>query len=172
MKNLATILLGSNLGNRLGNLKTAVNHLSDKIGDISKTSSVYQTEPWGVVEQRSFLNLALQVETTLSPFDMLQKCLEIEDEMGRKRSKKWGERRIDVDILYINDDVIDQEKLQIPHPRIAERRFTLVMLSELFPEFVHPIYKKSNEQLLKECKDNLAVTLYSDFDITPERSVR
>lgn len=153
------LLLGSNLGDRLLNLKTATNLLEAVGIRILNESSIYETEPWGKADQGWFLNLVLQTETALEPTQLLELCLETEKRMGRKRKEKWGERLIDIDILYYENQIIEGKKLSIPHPAIADRRFTLIPMCELQPNGKHPILDKSQVELLSTCDDNLECKL-------------
>lgn len=149
------LLLGSNLGHRLENLKKAEALLMESGISVLDESSVLETEPWGIKEQNWFLNVVLQIETSLSAPDLLKKVLDIEARMGRVRKEKWGERSIDIDILYYYDKVIKSSHLQLPHPSIPERRFTLMPLNELCPLELHPVLKKTQVELLAECTDPL-----------------
>ena len=155
--------LGSNLGKRRENLERAI----DKIGEsdqikATKVSPVYETEPVGVEGQEWFLNLALEVQTSLEPFALLERLLSIEDQMGRKREKKWGPRNIDLDILLYDRRIVGSERLTIPHPRMHERRFVLLPLAQIAPRLSHPRLKKSVEELLASCRDRSAVRLYQE----------
>jgi 2-amino-4-hydroxy-6-hydroxymethyldihydropteridine diphosphokinase len=154
------LLTGSNLGDRLSNLVKCAELIEQQAGHIVKRSSVYETAPWGKTDQDHFLNQALELESALQPQELLTACLAIEKKIGRVRDEKWGSRTIDIDIIYFNDQVIDSDDLKIPHPRIAERRFVLVPICELAPEFMHPILKKTNALLLKECTDALDVAIF------------
>ena len=149
------LLLGSNLADRLSNLRTAANLLQQEGVKILNESSVYETEPWGTSNQPWFLNVVLQVETLLSENELLGVCLKVEQEMGRVRDKKWGARLIDIDILYFNDSILKTENLAIPHPGIEERRFTLMPLCEIAPEETHPVLNQSQVILLSKCQDRL-----------------
>ena len=149
------LLLGSNLGNRLSNLKSATGLLSKGGSKTLNESSVYETEPWGKSDQEWFLNVVLQIETTLDPHQLLGRCLDVEKQMGRIRDDKWGERLIDIDILYFNDISMKAGDLILPHPSIEERRFTLIPLCELIPEELHPVLKQSQLELLSKCEDEL-----------------
>jgi 2-amino-4-hydroxy-6-hydroxymethyldihydropteridine diphosphokinase len=156
MKNVL-ISLGSNLGNREANLKIALHALELKLGPIEKKSSVYETKPWGKSDQPNFLNQVIQVNTDVQPEDCLTELLAIEIEMGRQRNEKWGARTIDLDLLYADGSIVSKATLSLPHPGIALRRFVLVPLVEIAPDFIHPILKKNHRQLLDECGDNLEV---------------
>jgi 2-amino-4-hydroxy-6-hydroxymethyldihydropteridine diphosphokinase len=157
MANLAYLLLGTNLGNKKQNLHEATVHLSQQAGQILKSSSVYETMPWGVTDQPSYWNQVLLLQTTLVAQELLQVINTIEKELGRERRIRWEARIIDIDILYFNDLVIETASLSIPHPRMASRRFTLVPLAEIAPHFVHPVLGKTSLELLENCADTLPV---------------
>ena len=156
------LLLGTNLGDRKENLNTAIQHITARTGKVEKCSSTYETEAWGETEQPLFLNQVVKVQSDLSPAGLLQGIQEIEQQMGRIRYHKWGERIIDIDILYYFDQIIQTEVLQVPHPGIPTRRFTLVPLCEVAAEAVHPVLQKTQQQLLDECNDNLNVWLWRE----------
>lgn len=158
-QNQAIILLGTNLGQKKRNLLEAINSLS-AYNELYAFSKVYETMAWGLTDQDSFLNQVLVLKTNLQPIDLLHFCQNIENKMGRVRKQKWGERIIDIDILYYNQQIIDIEKLQIPHPFLHERRFTLVPLVEIMPNFIHPILLKTQQELLQNCSDSGEVKLY------------
>ncbi|MCS6823205.1 MAG: 2-amino-4-hydroxy-6-hydroxymethyldihydropteridine diphosphokinase [Cytophagaceae bacterium] len=160
--NTAYLLLGSNIGDRKKYLSQALNHIESAVGKIIKTSSVYESTAWGKEEQRAFLNQVVFVQTLLSPEEILNTCLQIESNMGRIRIDKWGERIIDIDILYFNTAVVKSDELMIPHPYIADRKFTLVPLCEIAPDYIHPVLMCTNCQLLYMCKDNGHVSLYEN----------
>ncbi|MEM8567987.1 MAG: 2-amino-4-hydroxy-6-hydroxymethyldihydropteridine diphosphokinase [Bacteroidota bacterium] len=151
------ILLGSNMGDKQQNLKQAKTHISNSVGKVVAVSSLYQTAAWGKVDQPVFYNQVVQISTELTAPELLDSLLRIEIRMGRQRIEKWGERLIDLDILYFNDEVIEKENLRVPHPGIPERRFTLIPLVELAADFVHPLLRKTNNDLLQELNDNLEV---------------
>jgi 2-amino-4-hydroxy-6-hydroxymethyldihydropteridine diphosphokinase len=155
------LLLGSNLGDRLQILKSAEILVEERIGKIRSASSVYETAPWGVLDQPAFLNQILIVTTGLMPEKVLRIVLEIEHELGRIRYERWGARVIDIDMLYYQDIVMDTARLTLPHPRLQERRFTLVPLNEIAPDFIHPLLLKTTSQLLAECSDPGAVIIFS-----------
>lgn len=129
--------LGTNLGEREENLRRAVKLLkSFPELEVIKVSSIYETEPWGYEEQNDFLNLCLELETTLSAQQLLEKCQAVEDKMGRKREKRWEPRVIDVDILLYDDLELETSDLIVPHPRMQERAFVLIPLQELKPDLM------------------------------------
>jgi len=156
------LLLGSNSGDRFGQLRMAVEFIEKEIGSIITKSKVYETAPWGKADQPHFLNQIIKIDSPLLPDELLVKVQLIERRLGRTRLEKWGERSIDIDIIYFGDKMVDSSKLIIPHTHIAERRFVLVPLAEISPEFIHPILQKSNTELLKECKDPLDVKEFID----------
>lgn len=149
------LLLGSNMGNQMEYLKEAEKLLIKNGIKVIDESSIYETEPWGKPDQPWFLNIVLQIQTSLTPAALLNKLLEIEIELGRIRKEKWGERSIDIDILYFNDDIIKTESLTVPHPGIAERRFTLIPLVEMCAFEIHPITQQNQMEMLAECVDEL-----------------
>jgi 2-amino-4-hydroxy-6-hydroxymethyldihydropteridine diphosphokinase len=151
------LLLGSNLHLPEQNLSGAKNFLEKRAGKIVKASSVYRTAPWGVSDQPDFYNQTVQIETSLEPEQLLDQILSIEAEMGRAREKKWGPRIIDIDILLYDQIIINSSTLKIPHPGIPDRRFTLLPLSEIAAEVIHPALNTSIGELLKACRDELPV---------------
>lgn len=130
--------LGGNLGDRLATLQAACRQLHSDAVRVVDSSAVYESEPWGVTEQPTFLNLVLQVETDLSPQELLATCLGVEQALGRERKERWGPRTVDVDILLYGDVVLDEPGLQIPHPRMHLRSFTLLPLLQLAPTIAWP----------------------------------
>jgi 2-amino-4-hydroxy-6-hydroxymethyldihydropteridine diphosphokinase len=155
--NRVFLLLGSNLGDRKLFLQQAIMHIAYDIGPTGRISSVYETQSWGKTNEPDYLNMVVELETDLSAKTILVKILSIEHVMGRKREEKWGSRIIDIDILYYNHDIINEEGLNVPHPELHKRRFTLEPLAEIAPDFIHPILKKNNLQLKNELKDSLIV---------------
>ncbi|MCB0571427.1 MAG: 2-amino-4-hydroxy-6-hydroxymethyldihydropteridine diphosphokinase [Phaeodactylibacter sp.] len=151
---------GTNLGNRAANLKQANRWVAREIGAIAKTSRIYHTEAWGITDQPDFLNQALLVHTRLGPFEVLEKIQQIERRMGRVREVKWGERIIDIDILFFNDEVLDTDALTIPHPYLHYRNFVLAPLLEIAPQLVHPIFRKTITELADASEDSLTVGVF------------
>ena len=155
--NRTYLLIGGNVGNRLENLKKAAELIGSKAGEVSKRSALYETEAWGKEDQPAFLNQVLRVQTELEPHALLETILAIEKEMGRMREEKYGPRTIDIDILLYDDQVVESDKLSIPHPQLHLRRFALAPLAEIAASVIHPKLKKSIDELLLECADKLAV---------------
>ena len=153
--NKAYLLIGGNMGDRLANLQNAQTAIQEQIGSIQLSSSIYETAAWGLEDQPSFLNQALIVETTFSAHIVLKKLLDIEQSMGRIRQEPLGPRTIDLDIIFFNDQILDTENLIIPHPHMQKRNFVLTPLNEIAPDYIHPIFKMSINQLLIDCTDKL-----------------
>lgn len=155
--NTAILLIGGNLDNRIANLQQAVQTIHQQAGKVIKASALYETAPWGNVQQPDYLNQALQIETSLEPLPLLHTLLNIERNIGRIRQQKWGARVIDIDIIFYDDQVISLPELKVPHPRMQNRRFVLVPLNEILPGLVHPVLQQNISTLLAECKDELPV---------------
>ena len=151
------LLIGGNMGERMANLAAARNRINIDCGRITASSSIYETEAWGYKEQPAFLNQALAIETSLEAEKLLEEILKIELALGRKREIPLGPRIIDIDIIYYNDEIINSSTLTIPHPSMAQRKFVLMPLTEIAPNYRHPILLKTNEVLLKECGDSSVV---------------
>ncbi|MBR4137305.1 MAG: 2-amino-4-hydroxy-6-hydroxymethyldihydropteridine diphosphokinase [Bacteroidales bacterium] len=154
---LVFVLLGSNLGDRELLVNQACKMLEERCGEIVAKSRLYESEPWGFQAEHWFLNQVVEIRTSLSPDVLMQTLLTIEKELGRDRSmphQGYVSRPMDIDILYYGKDIIDTEMVTAPHPRLHQRRFTLLPLCDIAPDFVHPLLKKSNLQLLDECQDN------------------
>jgi len=160
--NIAYLLLGSNLDDRSSSLQGARDAVSDSIGKILKVSTIYESEPWGFHAENHFLNQVIKVETPFDPFTVMEFIRDIEIRLGRIRDPlgAYVSRTIDIDILFFNDEIISDEKLVIPHPKIQERMFTLMPLNELDESFIHPGYRKSVGELMNECPDTLEVYPY------------
>lgn len=151
------LLLGSNLGDREALLAQTIQLIEQRVGPLTAASAVYETQSWGKTDEPDYLNQVIMLYTNEVPEKLLDNLLNIEHEMGRERRERWGARVIDVDILFYGDEVINTPKLQIPHPRLHERRFTLEPLAEIAPGFIHPVLNKDVLQLLNELHDNLIV---------------
>lgn len=159
--NQAYILIGGNTGNRVNNLTKACRLLEERCGRIKVRSAVYETQAWGITDQRDFLNQAVLLETEFPAAELMDTLLEVEEAMGRKRGERNGPRNIDMDIILFNDDVIDTSRLKVPHPRMHLRRFVMVPMCELAPDLAHPVTGKKMSRLLRECKDRLVVERYA-----------
>ncbi len=151
------LLLGSNEGRRQLNIAEACTLIALKCGTITKYSSLYETAAWGLTNQQSFINQCIIINTNLRPENLLSALKEIEKQVGRIETIKWGPRIIDIDILFYSTEIINTPSLKIPHPLLHQRRFTLVPLNEIAGSFIHPVLKKSIPQLLEECADTLPV---------------
>jgi len=151
--------LGSNLGDRLANIRKAIKLMKEEGIEIIKESSLYETEPVGYKEQGWFLNSVVKARTQFSPVGLWKRLEKIEKAMGRQREIKWGPRIIDLDILFYGSKVLDGKQLQIPHPELQKRRFVLLPLEEIAPELVHPVLNKTIREILGELKDNSEVKL-------------
>ena len=152
------LITGGNIGDRKKNLQTAANAIEENIGNIIKSSSIYETEAWGNTDQAAFYNQVHIVESELAAKEIINKILAIEKKMGRIRTIKNAARIIDIDILFFNNEIINDPILTIPHKEISNRRFVLMPLSELDPDLVHPVLNLSINKLLSICKDPLNVT--------------
>ena len=152
--------LGSNIPDRAAHLSRATNRIAESIGTIIKKSPIYETQSWGY-NDNDYLNMAIEVQTTLSPSDLLKTINKIEADLGRVRSGNGYEARtIDIDILFYDNETIDLPLLTIPHPKIALRRFVLQPMADIAPDFVHPTMGKTMAVLLEECGDEGEVTKY------------
>ena len=151
------VLYGSNMGDKEAIFAQACQLINNRCGQVVKVSSAYESEPWGFEAEEWFLNRVIVVETELSPTDLLQQLLDIEKELGRVRHPEiqgYSSRTADLDLLYYGSRVIQTERLTVPHPRLHLRRFALVPLCEVAPDFKHPISKMTQEKLLEQCPDD------------------
>jgi 2-amino-4-hydroxy-6-hydroxymethyldihydropteridine diphosphokinase len=151
------LLLGSNLEDPDKQLRIARELIANKVGPLVQCSSIYWSAPWGNENQPAFLNQVIELSVPLSSDDLLHLLLSIEQEMGRQRIIKWGSRIIDIDILYYGQEIVRQTHLKIPHAEIANRKFVLVPLQEIAPDFKHPVLNVSTTVLLERCEDTLEV---------------
>ncbi len=134
-------------------MRRAIDLLVEQVGPVVRASGLYQTGAWGVVNQPAFLNQVLLLDTALEPEAVLDETQRIENQLGRIRQEHWGARSIDIDILYYAHQIIQTSRLTVPHPYLHLRRFTLVPLAEIAPDFIHPLLEKPTIQLLNECTD-------------------
>ena len=155
--NSTYLLLGSNMGNSPELLSNAIKQIENKIGPLLLSSNLYATAAWGNTSQPDFLNQVIKIATHLAAAETLAIILYIEKKMGRIRTTKNAPRIIDIDILFFNNEIINQSDLIVPHPEIQNRRFVLTPLQEIAPQMIHPVLNKTIEQLLSQCPDQLAV---------------
>lgn len=138
----------------------AIQQLTERVGPVTQTSGLWETAAWGLTDQPAFLNQVLTVETDLAPLDLLAQTQAVETEGGRLRREKWGARVLDIDILYVGSEILNLPELVVPHPYIPQRRFTLVPLAEMAPDFRHPVLHLTQRELLDRCPDNSKVEKY------------
>lgn len=162
MAGFSLILIGSNQGQRELTISQSIKMLVERCGEVFLLSSLYETEPWGFIAEQNFLNQVVALDTEMNPYDLLRELLMIEKELGRKRHDVEGyeSRPIDLDILYYDDMIINDDDLILPHPRLHKRRFALMPLCDIAADFIHPVFKRSNRELLNECEDISEVKLY------------
>ncbi len=158
MEHIVYLALGSNMGSRLVNLKAAVSNLTPQM-TVKKKSSVYETPPWGFEDQAAFLNQVVMAETYLEPEALLGHLKRLEAALGRVPGFENGPRLIDIDILFFDDVIIDTASVAIPHPRLHKRAFVLVPLAEVAPELIHPVLRKSINELLEDV-DRSEITFF------------
>ena len=155
--NIAYLLIGGNQGDRSAYLQETVRRIATPDARIIRQSSVYETAAWGKTDQPAFLNQALALETSLDAPTLMRRMLRIEEQMGRVRTERYGARTIDIDMLFFNSAIIRLPELTIPHPEVARRRFALVPMDEIAPDYVHPLLGKTIHELLDQCPDKLEV---------------
>jgi 2-amino-4-hydroxy-6-hydroxymethyldihydropteridine diphosphokinase len=160
MKHTVYLALGTNLGDRIENLQAAVHALAPEV-IVSAESKIYETSPWGYEDQPAFLNMAIRAETDLEPDSLLKYLKALEARLGRTQSFHWGPRVIDIDILFYDGLVIDSPAVVIPHPHLQERGFVLVPLSDIAPDFIHPVLKKTIKELLSAMASLNGITPYT-----------
>jgi 2-amino-4-hydroxy-6-hydroxymethyldihydropteridine diphosphokinase len=153
--------IGTNLGSREGNLEQAVVGIGNFPARVLQSSSLYETEPWGFQAQEKFLNMVVKIETDLTPDALLEKILNLESKLGRIRgTERYESRPIDIDILFYDDLVINEDHLKIPHPLLHERKFVLIPLCEINPGLKHPVLGKTMSDLLQICEDTGVVKFF------------
>ena len=145
------LLLGSNIGDKSDHLEKAIERLTEALGEPVAVSKPLETEPWGFTDQESFVNQAIAFESNQRPSVLLDTVLTIEQQLGRKREIKWGPRVIDIDIIFYGNLVYQSDVLEIPHPYMQDRMFVLTPLSEIMPDFRHPLLDKT----IRELKEDL-----------------
>ena len=151
------VLFGSNMGDKESIFSQTCLLINNRCGQVVKVSAAYESEPWGFEAKEWFLNRIIVVETELSPMDLLQQLLDIEKDLGRVRHPEiqgYTSRIADLDLLYYGNRIIQTETLTVPHPRLHLRRFTLVPLCDVDPDFIHPIFKMTQKELLEQCTDD------------------
>lgn len=158
----AALGIGGNLGDTQQNLINVISNLAHQLDiEVLSVSKLYKTPPWGKTDQPAFLNACILVETSLSARQLLDKCLDIEQKLGRVRAERWGPRQVDIDILYFGDQVIAEEGLEVPHPRMTDRAFVMQPLSDIAPDKL--ICGKLVSQWAKELHDEaIEVVLEND----------
>ncbi len=153
------LCIGGNLGEREANLEEAIGFIDINIGDVLGLSSVYESEPWGMTDVPNFLNQVVHIQCELSNEVLVKEIAELEEFFGRERSAGgYVSREMDVDVLFIDMEIVDTETLIVPHPRMAERRFVLEPLAEIAPDLMHPQLKQTVTEILKACADKGKVT--------------
>ena len=161
LMNQVILLTGGNLGNRLSILQQARKLIENTVGKMNTISPLIESEAWGFESENAFLNQILIVDTELSAHQVLIETQKIEIKLGRiRKTEQWISRLIDIDILFFNNELIDSDKLTIPHEHIQNRKFTLFALNTIIPNYVHPKLKVSISNLLKDCKDKSKVEVY------------
>ncbi|OFY20129.1 MAG: 2-amino-4-hydroxy-6-hydroxymethyldihydropteridine diphosphokinase [Bacteroidetes bacterium GWF2_33_38] len=159
----AYLLLGGNLEDRFYSLNRATELIERVVGEIVAKSSFYECAPWGFTHKNQFLNRVIVVETISSAHQLLLHLNRIENMLGRVRgSDQYIERNIDIDIIFYENQIIQDENLTIPHRKMQFRRFTLEPLNELIPDFIHPVLNKTVNELLRDCEDQLSVTIIDE----------
>ncbi|MCH6200227.1 2-amino-4-hydroxy-6-hydroxymethyldihydropteridine diphosphokinase [Aquiflexum sp. LQ15W] len=160
--NQVVFILGGNLGDRLRLIEGSVDLMVSHFGSIIRKSSIFETAAWGGKSNGNYLNQVLVFNTSFFPEEILDVILEIELKMGRTRGEKWGDRTMDIDILYFGNEKFQSERLTIPHPFLQERRFVLKPLAEILPDFVHPVLYKTHQELLENCLDKSSVMRFKN----------
>ena len=162
MTHLASITLGSNIGNKIFNIKKAIDYVSKSV-EVKRISNYYETEPWGYTSKNSFVNAGIIIETTCPPAELLVFLKQIEKKMGRVRTEGgYHDRIIDLDIMTFDHVKLNTINLVIPHPKIAERKFSIVILKDLFFDEVIPGLNKSAQEVLHQCEDKLKVQMINE----------
>ncbi len=157
--------IGGNSGNKQNNFDNVYQIIKNELGEILKYSSIYETPPWGFQSDDYFWNSVIEIETEFMPEELLGKIHLIEKKFKRKRgSKRYSSREMDIDILYFDDIYIETEMLTIPHPRIHQRKFVLVPLNEIAPDFKHPLLRFATFEMLENCMDESVILKVETFN--------
>lgn len=164
-KHRAYISLGSNTGDRRDYLEKSLVMILKSIGNLKSKSPIYETQAWGHIHQDDFLNQVICIHTEFSPTELLRRLLQIENNLGRQRTFRYGPRTIDLDILLYDDLIVNSHELVIPHPEMHRRKFILVPIVSIAPDLIHPVFKKTMFQLTQEVEDNLQVREYNNYEI-------
>lgn len=155
--------LGSNSGDSHQNLLAAIKCMDNSNLKILKCSHIYKTEPWGKKNQNDFYNCAVEIETNHSPWKLKNILKEIELALGKNIMERWGERTIDIDIIFYGKKIIFEKNLIIPHPRFHQRNFVLIPLCDISKDFIDPVSNETLERLLKNCKDQCVVEFFNEI---------
>ncbi len=166
--NVVYLSIGTNIGDRLSNIDYAHSEIDLLVGKLFQKSSIYSTEPWGFPSQDYFYNQVISLRTKKQPSALLDVLLTIESGLGRVRSFKNAPRILDIDILFFGDDIIHDGDLLIPHPRLHLRNFILIPMAEIAGNFIHPVYKKTINELLQQTTDQSTVNKLKYHDIKSE----
>lgn len=160
--NVVYLCLGGNIGDRKASLSSAISLIEKNTGVVVQQSNIYETEAWGVTNQSAYLNQCICIHTEQSEDTLIKELLNIEKELGRVRDvfHSYEPRTVDIDILFYNNSVLNSSQLIIPHPRMHLRKFVLMPLMEIAPDFIHPVFNLSVKEMLKQCVDDSDVKLY------------
>ena len=168
IQRITYLSLGSNQGNKLENLQSAIDLIADQVGAVQRIASIYKTASWGY-DGEDFYNTCIRVSTYLQPETLMHRLLSIEEQIGRVRenSDQYTDRKIDIDILLFDDEIVFSKELRIPHPKMLERKFVMVPLAEIGKNVIHPVNKKQLHVCLQNCDDSTAIELTEEKLIRP-----
>ena len=168
--NIAFLGIGSNEGDRLNNIQKAIEFISELDScEIKAVSSLYETSPFGDVDQKDFFNAVIKISTTLIPHELFIQLKEIEKKLGRIYREKWGSREIDLDILFFNDLIFSDEIITLPHKGIIYRDFVMIPLVEIEPEIIHPVFEKRIKEFIVDLKSTNILSKRSEQLFTEEK---